>query len=94
MCTIASMGARPEREVARARADCVAASHRLGTAFAAVLTTGVQLGPRGSGRDLPRWTRGDVEVMLELQAALATVISARRTYDALRRHGRPYDEGK
>ncbi len=41
---------------------------------------------RGGDRELPAWSRVDVQVMLELHAAVGELISRRRSYDAGRRH--------
>jgi hypothetical protein len=45
------------------------------------VAVGVPIMARGSGRELPRWGRTEVMVMLELQAALAELIQTRRVYD-------------
>ncbi|GAA2617406.1 hypothetical protein Adu01nite_47850 [Paractinoplanes durhamensis] len=78
-------GTRSEREESLARTAYVAAARRFVAALGAVVATGVPLGPRGSSRELPAWTRPDVDVMLELQAALTELIDTRRSYDRGRR---------
>ena len=79
---------RPEREDARARTAYVASARRFAGAMGAFATAGVPVVPRGSSHELPMWERYDVEVMLELQAALNELIATRRAYDAGRRSQR------
>lgn len=85
--TLAVMGGtRPEREDARARTAYVAATRRYLAALSDVQAAGVPLVARG-GTALPSWSRVDVQVMLELHAALGELIRTRRSYDAGRRSG-------
>jgi hypothetical protein len=78
---------RPEREIARARAAHVGAAQRFVSAVGLFVATGVPLGPRSRDAELPAWSRADVTALLTLQAALAELISTRRMYDGMRRHG-------
>jgi hypothetical protein len=78
---------RPEREIARARAAYVGAAERFVSAVGLFVATGVPLGPRSGDTELPAWSRADVTALLTLEAALAELISTRRMYDGMRRHG-------
>ena len=76
---------RPEREDARARSESLAAARRFSDAVAAYLAIGVPLAPRRGGAELPPWDREQIAILLQLQDALGTLISNRRSYDAGRR---------
>lgn len=77
-------GTRADREDARARTAYVAAARRFVQAVAGYVAVGVPLEP-GVDRELPPWSRTHVTALLELQAALGELVSARRTYDSERR---------
>lgn len=76
---------RPEREEPLARATYIAAVRRFSAAFAGFVAIGVPLDPGPAGQPAREWTRRDVEVLRELHAATAQVLSTRRAYDAVRR---------
>jgi hypothetical protein len=73
-----------EREDARARIAYVTAAERFTAAMRDFVAVCVPIVARGSGRELPGWGRAEIAVVLELQAALAELITTRRVYDRVR----------
>lgn len=72
--------------IQQARTAYIAAIRRYLAALRDVHAAGVPLVARG-GTVLPSWSRVDVQVMLELHAALGELLRTRRSYDAGRRPG-------
>ena len=77
---------RPEREEPLARTTYVAAARRYVSSFAAVIARGVPVDPGRSAHDVREWQVQDVQALQELHEALGQMLSARRAYDAVRRH--------
>lgn len=80
-----------DRELAQLRARYLGATRELDLAMRHFRESGIPLdpGPNTPGSEPYPWTAVHVRVMLRLQAAVAQVIDARRTWDALRREYRP-----
>lgn len=69
------------------RAAYLGAVRRFDSALKAFDDSGTPMDPGPFGTEPHPWTRQQVEILLELQTALAQVIEDRRTWDAFRREG-------
>ncbi|WP_203785966.1 hypothetical protein [Paractinoplanes rishiriensis] len=87
------VGINQQRELSRARTTYIAAARDWRSALAAYITQPPPLESR-AGRDLPVWSRDDVQLMLALHDALRRLVDARRTYDRMRSRGGAGEGGR